>query len=180
MRKVITMVKTHFLITSKGILLIVILVLLFALKGMGQYNTSVGIRVGGTTGIQVKHFYNRGMAASGILGAFGNGASLTGLIEKHQPIYNASGLQVFYGGGLHLAIYSDKGRRYGNFGREIDYRVNNDAGVGINGIVGLAYQFPEKIPVIISVDLKPFVEFGTGGHISAAPDPSVGIKFILK
>ena len=158
------------------------MIFLFVLtfKSLGQYKTAIGIRIGGTTGVIAKHFYKPELATAGILGAFGNGVSLTGLIEKYQPVYNATGLHVFYGGGLHLAFYNGKDRRYGNFGREIDYRNNNDVGFGINGIVGLEYKLPNNIPILVNIDLKPFVEVGSGGYVSVAPDPSIGIKIILK
>src|SRR5690242_4095924 len=44
------------------------------------YNTALGIRVGGTSGVTIKNFYSRKAAFEGIIGTFGNGFSLTGLM----------------------------------------------------------------------------------------------------
>jgi hypothetical protein len=145
-----------------------------------QYNTAVGFRVGGTTGVGGKFFIKQSKAIEAIVGSFGNGISFTGLVEKYMPVYNATGLYVYYGGGGHLAFYNGQGRYYGYFGREVDYHRNNDLGFGINGIVGFEYRMPDGIPISFSIDLKPFIEMGTGGYIATAPDPSFGVKIILK
>ena len=161
----------------------VVLCFCFALlshESQAQYNTSLGLRFGGTSGISGKYFYRDAHAVEGIVGWFGNGISLTGLLEKYTPVYNAEGLYIYYGGGAHVAFYNGQPERYSHFGREVDYYRNNDVGFGINGIVGLEYRLPENIPLAISLDLKPFVELGTGGHVSFAPDPSIGIRFIIR
>jgi hypothetical protein len=144
-----------------------------------SYTTAVGVRVGGTSGVTLTHFYKPTVAVEGILGAFGNGYSLTGLIEKHMPAFNAEGLSLYYGGGAHLAVYNGRDIYASRFGREIDYHSHNDLGFGVNGVVGLEYQMPENIPIVFSLDLKPFVEIGSGGYVGFAPDPSIGVKFIL-
>ena len=145
-----------------------------------QYSSAIGIRIGGTSGVAAKYFYKPTKAVEGIIGTFGNGFSLTGLMEKYSPVYNADGLFVYYGGGAHLAFYNGKDRYNSYFGREVNYHVNNGVGFGINGIVGLEYRFPEGVPIAISLDLKPFIEMGSGGYVSFAPDPSIGIKFVIR
>jgi len=164
----------------RGLILGVLVTSLFVLDIKAQYSTAFGLRIGGTSGLDVKHFYKSSKAFEGIIGTFGNGISFTGLIEKYSPVYNAQGLYVYYGGGAHLAIYNGRSDHYSYFGREINYYKNNDVGLGINGIVGLEYRLPEDIPISISLDLKPFIELGTGGYVTFAPDPSLGIKFIIR
>ncbi len=144
------------------------------------YKTAVGIRAGGTTGATVKHFYNATTAFEGIVGSFGNGISITGLIEKFQPVYNAEGLSVYYGGGMHLAFYNGQGSQHSHIGHEVDYHKDNDFGLAVNGIVGLEYRMPEKVPIAVSLDLKPFLEFGSGGYVVGGLDPSIGVKFIIR
>lgn len=143
-----------------------------------QYKTALGIRFGGTSGLTVKHFHKPDLAVEGLVGTFGNGFSLTALLEKHLPVYEAPGLRFYYGGGLHVAFYNGRYAR-NSFGRDIDYRSGNDAGIGVNGIVGLEYRLPDNIPIAFSIDLKPFMEFGSNGYVAVAADPSIGIKFIL-
>lgn len=158
----------------------IIALFLISFKLQAQYNTAIGFRVGGTTGIDAKFFTRQSKAVELIVGSFGNGISFTALAEKYSPVYNAKGLYVYYGGGGHLAFYNGQGRYYGFFGREVDYHRNNDVGFGINGIVGFEYRMPDGIPISFSIDLKPFIEMGTGGYIVFAPDPSFGVKIILR
>ena len=164
--------KTH--------LILVFLCLSAVIHSHAQYQTALGVRIGGTSGLAAKYFYRPELAMEGIFGTFGNGFSVTALIEKYAPVYDAPGLYVYYGGGAHLAFYNGKSSNYSNFGHEVDYRKNNDVGFGINGIVGIEYRLPDKIPVAFSLDLKPFMEIGSGGYVAVAPDPSIGIKFILR
>jgi hypothetical protein len=159
-------------------LIVVLFLISFELNA--QYNTAIGFRVGGTTGIDGKFFTKQSKAIEGIVGSFGNGVSITVLAEKYSPIYNAKGLYLYYGGGGHLAFYDGRGSYYGYFGREVNYYRNNDVGLGINGIVGFEYRMPDGIPISFSLDVKPFIEMGTGGYIAFAPDPSFGIKFIIR
>jgi hypothetical protein len=168
--------KTRILFLSCSILLIG----LITPESKAQYNSAIGIRIGGTSGVAGKYFYQPTKAVEGIIGTFGNGFSLTGLIEKYSPVYNADGLYVYYGGGAHLAFYNGRNRYNSYFGREVDYRGDNGVGFGINGIIGLEYRLPEDIPIAISFDLKPFIEMGSGGFVSFAPDPSIGIKFVFR
>lgn len=163
-----------------GFILGIIVTLLVGSKLQAQYSTGIGLRLGGTSGLDVKHFYKPSKAFEGIIGSFGNGISFTGLIEKYSPVYNAEGLYVYYGGGAHLAFYNGKSNYYSYFGREVNYYRGNDVALGINGIVGLEYRLPDNIPIAFSLDLKPFIEFGTGGYVTFAPDPSLGIKFIIR
>jgi hypothetical protein len=144
-----------------------------------SYTTALGIRLGGTTGLTVKHSYRPTMTFEGIVGGFPNGFSLTGLIEKNRLAFNEPGLNWYYGGGGHVAVYNSR-TYYGRFGREFDYSTNNEVGFGIDGIVGLEYRLPDNVPIAFSVDLKPFLEITTGGNAGLALDPSIGIKFIIK
>lgn len=160
--------------------LLVLMLNLSAMDSSAQYKTAVGIRLGGTTGFAVKHFYNPSHAFEGIAGTFGNGFSLTGLLEKYQPVYDAEGLSVYYGGGLHLAFYDGRNSTHSYVGHEVDYHNQNDFGLAVNGIIGLEYRLPEHVPVAISIDIKPFLEFGSGGYVVGGLDPSLGVKFIIR
>jgi hypothetical protein len=143
------------------------------------YNTAIGIRVGGTSGATIKHFFRRATAVEGILGTFGNGFSITGLIEKNAQAFDVEGLNWYYGGGAHIAFYN--GNRYYNvYGRDVTYRDNHDVGIGINGIIGMEYILPDNIPVAFSLDFKPFIEIDSDGDVGVAPDLALGIKFLIR
>jgi hypothetical protein len=159
-----------------------LLALLFSTKHLSaQYLTSGGIRIGGTTGYTVKDFFRPTIAVEGIFGTFGNGYSLTGLVEKYLPAFETPGLFFFYGGGFHLAVYDgNSASNYKSyFGREINYYPHNNIGAGIDGIAGLEYRI-DKVPLAVSLDLKPLFEVGSAGHTGFAPDPSIGIRYIFR
>jgi hypothetical protein len=159
--------------------LVALIFLCIIYPGHAQYNTALGIRLGGTSGLSVKHFYRSPMAFEGIIGGIPNGFSVTGLVEKHRLAFNERGLNWYYGGGAHVAAYSDR-HYYSRFGREFDYRTSGEMGFGVDGIIGLEYRLPDNVPIAFSVDLKPFLEITTGGEAGFALDPSIGIKFIFK
>jgi hypothetical protein len=150
---------------------------LFSSGVNAQYNTAIGLRIGGTTGIDGKFFTRQSKAIEGIIGWFGNGSSLTVLVEKYSSI--DGGLYVYYGGGPHLAFYNGSGTYYGYFSRDVGYHPNNSLGIGIDGIVGLEYRIP-GVPISFSADVKPFLELGAGGYVGTALDPSLGVKFIFR
>jgi hypothetical protein len=143
-----------------------------------QYRTAIGVRLGGTSGFTFKHQIMRPLYLEAILGTFGDGFSVTGLLEKNTGFTHARGLYLYYGGGPHLAFYNGSEVYNSRFGRNVKYHADNDVGVGINLILGLEYKLP-TLPLAFSLDLKPFLEFGSGGYLDFAPDPSFGIKFTL-
>ncbi len=151
-----------------------------ALPLSAQYQTSAGARIGGTTGVALKHFYQPSLAFEGIVGAFANGMSITGLVEKTLPAFDTPGLSVYYGGGAHLAFYNQNRSYYNRFGRALNDRRVSRVGVGINGIAGLEYRLPEDIPLSFSFDVKPFFEFGSDGYAGFALDPSIAIRFVIR
>ena len=163
----------------KGFLLIGAFILISAAPLLAQtYKNAIGVRMGGTSGFTFKHFYAGQMAMEGQIGFFGNGASVTGLLMGHGSAFSTPGLRYYAGGGAHLAFYN--GRTYSAWrGRDIQYYDSDAIAVGVNGILGLEYVLPD-VPIGFSMDIKPFIEFGPGGHVGFSPDPSVGVKFIIR
>lgn len=139
-----------------------------------SYNTAIGLRAGGTSGLTVKHFTSKGAAWEGIIGLWNNAFSLTALYEKHAHA-GAPGLNWYYGGGGHIAAQNG---RFGNrsYYYHRDYYKNDGVGIGIDGIVGIEYKIT-PIPFAISFDLKPFIEINTRGGAFFALDPGLGLKF---
>lgn len=150
---------------------------LLYVQATAQYTTAFGVRVGGTTGLTIKHVFKTNTAIEGIVGTFGNGFSVTGLIEKQKSL-NASGLFFLYGGGIHVAFYD--GSSYENIGRDVRTSYDKGVGFGIDGILGLEYRLPNVIPIVFAIDSKPFVEIGQGNSVGFALDPSISVKFVIK
>ena len=142
------------------------------------YNTAVGIRAGGTSGLTIKHFTSSGMALEGIIGLnpyWGEGFNATLLYEKHVNAFQESGFNWYYGAGGHVTAYQ-RGTYFHRYrGERTYYYTDSEAGIGIDGIIGLEYKI-KPIPIAISFDLKPFVEVNTAGFGFASLDPGLGIK----
>ncbi|MEQ9422939.1 MAG: hypothetical protein RJQ09_00880 [Cyclobacteriaceae bacterium] len=170
---------------KKGLIKGIVVTIMFLTFGTltnevrAQYKTGAGLRFGGTSGVSLKHFYKPNAAYEGILGIFNNGFSITGLIERSAPAFDAPGLYWYYGAGAHVALYDNHGRLHG-FGRDINDRDSDDIGLGIDGIVGLEYKIPDNVPLSISMGLKPFLEIDSDGDWDLAPDPAITIRYIFK
>jgi hypothetical protein len=126
-----------------------------------NYSNSIGLRLGSENGISFKHFYKPDWAFEASITTGYRAIVLTGLFEKHFPLSDVQGLNLFCGGGVHA----------GAWGRVIYYRHKYTDGeiyyyrdsqtipsIGIDGIVGLEYQIP-KAPFTIGMDLKPYFDF---------------------
>lgn len=127
---------------------------------------AIGLRAtpdgGGFTG---KVFMSKYLAFEGQLNVGGifslPGESFTGvaLLEAHIPLPDPS-WRLIFGGGLHAGVW-ENGRWY----NERDNRWVYDRGepiVGIDAIGGVEYVF-KKIPLGLSADIKPAVNFTGGG-----------------
>lgn len=138
-----------------------------------SYNTAIGVRGGGTSGLTFKRLTGRN-AIEGIIGMWGYGLSLTGLYERYTPA-GVDGLNWYYGGGGHVAFSTGR-TFYRNF-RDYDnyYAGEGGVGIGLDGILGIEYKIP-PIPFAISFDIKPFFEVNTRGGAYIALDPGIGIK----
>jgi hypothetical protein len=126
-----------------------------------DYETAVGIRLGGVTqGLTVKHFLSTNSALEGILSFGHHGFLITGLYELHDEISGAPGLYWLYGGGAHLGFYNGGDYfYYKKHGVRYYYEEGQSTAVfGVDLILGLEYKFP-KAPVAVGLDLKPFFDF---------------------
>lgn len=114
-----------------------------------DYQTGVGLRVGVSNGLTVKHFLSDRAALEGILHTRWRGLVITGLYEVHQDIDELPGLRWFYGGGAHIGTWN------GNRGNPSwgDNRKGYTI-FGIDGILGLDYKF-NAAPINLSLDYKP-------------------------
>ncbi len=140
-----------------------------------NYQTAVGIRAGGTSGITVKHFIASNQAIEGIVGLWNNGFGATVLLEIHESA-GEPGLNWYYGAGGHIAVWDNSGRN----GRDAWFYNNRIDGIalGVDGIVGLEYKI-QPIPIAISADLKPLLGIHSGGNIHFGLDPGIGVKFVF-
>ncbi|MBI4929114.1 MAG: hypothetical protein HY841_00005 [Bacteroidetes bacterium] len=157
--------------------------------GQSGYQTGIGLRGGFEGGITIKHFIKSNKAIEGIVsrGWGYGGIRITGLYEIHKPFPEVKGLDWFYGLGAHVGFYN--GSYYGYYGyagggyydkkgkwHATGYRDNYTV-AGIDGILGLEYQF-EEIPFTIGIDLKPSFDFiGRANHFG---DGAFSIRYTIK
>ncbi|SHJ60801.1 hypothetical protein SAMN04488028_101656 [Reichenbachiella agariperforans] len=135
-----------------------------------DYQTAVGVRGIGTSGLTIKHFTKRSTAIEGIIGFYPNAFSATVLYERYASAFDVRGLNWYYGVGGHIATQSDVVDNEGIYRRE-----SSEFGLGVDGIFGIEYKI-QNVPIAVSLDFKPFVEVATDGDAFMALDPGLGIK----
>lgn len=140
---------------------LVVMVLLYAMPNESKaqaYNTGVGLRLGSSNGLSVKHFIKEDVALEGILHTRWRGLLITGLYEVHKDIPDAEGLGWFYGGGAHIGSWNNGS---GNpYWADSNYRGSTI--FGIDGIIGMDYVF-DNVPINLSLDFKPVLNLVNGG-----------------
>ncbi len=159
------------------------LLMSFLILGWSAYSQcdfAVGFRAGGTSGLTVKSINSSGRALEGVVGFWNDGLSLTGIYERYKPVSSVNGLGLYYGAGGHLTFYEQnfRGHRWYDGNNNNDNISDGAVGLGIDGMLGLEYKF-YSIPIALSIDMKPFVEFTSSDHIWFSIDPGLGIKAIF-
>lgn len=148
----------------KKLMLVLLIALFIGLKSNAQdYNTGIGLRGGWGSGLTIKHFIHGNRAVEGIFDSRWHGFSVTGLYEVHHQAFDVNRLNFYYGIGAHIGFWD------GRYDSRFD--EGNNMIIGIDGILGLEYNF-EEIPFNIGIDWKPAFNlddsgfWGDGGAIS--------------
>jgi len=108
-----------------------------------EYNWGIGVRGGLASGVTAKFFYEGDKAWEGILTTRYEGLMVTALHEWQNPI--SPGFSWFYGVGAHLGTWP---------GNDV---FEGSLAVGVDGIIGLEYEFLSEfnVPLNIALDYKP-------------------------
>ncbi|HOW10152.1 MAG TPA: hypothetical protein PLX08_10150 [Bacteroidales bacterium] len=152
----------------RKIVITLTLFIFFTLFASAQdYNTGVGLRLGFSNGLTVKHFLSQRSAVEGLLSTRWHGFELTGLYEVHDNAFDVDRLNWYFGGGAHVGFWNGD-YTYDRWGAEGKQYVI----IGVDGILGIEYNFTE-IPINISLDWKPSFNltgysgfWGDGGALS--------------
>jgi len=139
-------------------LLAIALVLCGLTVSAQDYNRAFGVRVGYTSGIEFKKFYND-IAAVNLLMTFQRGGTQLYIIQQfnHPFLLRFSDqLFIYYGCGLHVGYTYWSNEHYTINGNSYRMRANQ-FGIGFDGSLGLEYHAISK-PYVISIDYKPFYE----------------------
>lgn len=142
----------------------------FSFSNAQDYKTGIGIRGGFGSGITIKHFVSSKTAFEGIIATRWRGLELTGLYEIHGRAFSIDRLNWYAGFGGHVGFWNGEYAKWGE--QERSYTV-----IGIDGILGLEYNFAE-IPFNISIDWKP--AFNLYGHSGLWADGgAISIRYIF-
>lgn len=150
----------------KKIILTLTLVIFISAFGSAQdYNTGVGLRLGFSNGLTVKHFLSQRSAVEGLLATRWHGFEITGLLEVHNQAFDVDRLKWYFGGGAHIGFWNGDNTYWGDTGT--NYTI-----IGVDGILGIEYSFSE-VPINLSLDWKPAFNltgytgfWGDGGALS--------------
>ena len=133
-------------------------------SSVANYSTALGVRVNPVlVGFTVKHFIAGPHAIEGIVStnvSQQRNVTITGLYEYNWNVFGKKEFVMYAGGGVHVGAY-DRFDYYRD-----DYYAHGDGTyvtAGLDGIFGLEYTF-KKIPLVVSADLKPYVNFTNGTH----------------
>jgi hypothetical protein len=161
--------------------LFILLPLLAACSVFAQspgYQFAIGVRGGEPSGLTAKYFFSDLHAVEGIISFWPWGPGITGLYEIHAAAFDVEGLFLYYGAGAHVRQF--RNGWWGNRISRADYRYTySGAAIGLDGIVGLEYKLP-PIPITISFDLKPMLEFTTGGKTFLGMDPGLSVRYVFQ
>ncbi len=148
---------------KKLLLLSTICALMFTLESQAQKGysssggTSIGARLGNEQGLTLKHHFGSA-AIEGILATRGWSTNLTVLYHFfHAPTGIAPGLDWFVGAGGHIWFYNTNNRHFDN------RYYNGSTGIGIDGALGMQYNFPSA-PLNMSLDWKPSMNLYGGSY----------------
>ncbi|PUZ24330.1 hypothetical protein DCM91_12935 [Chitinophaga costaii] len=146
-----------------------------------DYNTALGVRGNPyLIGFTVKHFVEGPHAIEGMITTDINrngNVTFTGLYEYNLKVFqDLPEWSLFFGGGLHFGVYD----RW-DFNRDRFYKKGDGSYVtgGIDGIIGVSYTF-KKLPINLSADLKPYVNFSGPTKYMAEQMGGVAARYTFK
>jgi len=126
-----------------------------------NYTRDAGIRLGDYFSATYRQFLEEDRAVEGILFIGRRGATVTLLKEYFQPALGQISEHLYfqYGYGAHLGFrYTDQ---YKVLNRTYELEAYQFTPLlGINGIIGIEYRFPD-FPFVVGVDWKPYFEYST-------------------
>lgn len=115
-----------------------------------EYGNAIGIKFGTYSGITYKLFVSRENAIEAGFTFGNNTLGFTGSYQFFFPIKEVPHLNWFVGGGGHLIFISGHNSLWN------DSNHDNNIALGVNGVGGVEYKFPE-IPLNIGAELGPCI-----------------------
>lgn len=141
------------------------------------YNFAIGARAGSSkyySGVTAKFFMGQHSAVEVLVAPYKSGISTAAFYEHHVSLFRRKELQFYFGGGTHFS----KNEEYQTWttlrsGEQSYLQVHRQ--YGFDGIVGIEYKFL-SIPLAVSLDLRPNIEFSANNNYAIGLDQGLGVK----
>ncbi len=147
----------------KYILFTLITIASLSLNAQQLYEKSGGIRLGHTSGLTYKKFFNEGEAVELLLSGRNDGMQFTILYHFHEPMEFSFNDRFYlhYGIGGHLGYekFDDLAKVLSNAeGDEFVFEELSFFVMGVDAGLGIEYRWLE-VPITLGFDLKPYFNF---------------------
>ncbi len=127
-----------------------------------DYKTGIGVRLQPYFGcLTVKHFFNTKFALEGLLNVKKDQAVVEIIPELSNSFAKPPGLNWYFG-----------------IGGNIKFPQNQNVIIGVVGMLGLEYTFPNA-PINLSLDWKPSLEL-IGGNSSYPAGFGLSVRYVFK
>lgn len=167
----------------------VIILINFSIIALAQptYLQSAGVRMGHTSGLTYKKFFENEEAVELIISGRNEGITITSMYLFHSPMqfsFNEN-FYAFYGIGGHIGFeqYDKLNKKLTSYNPpdppSFDYQEKSYYVMGIDAIVGLEYRWL-TVPITIGFDVKPYYNF-IGMRYSKAHfwDSAISFKYVF-
>jgi hypothetical protein len=143
-----------------------------------DYEFGIGARIGLAYGVNVKYFLKlhpaiqAHNALEGMITNRYNGANGTVLYEYHHELFDTEGLNIYFGGGVHFAVWNSD---------DVDWDTEKhgyNPYVGVDGIIGMEYVI-FRVPVSIGLDWKPGINFISDLNLMI-DDIALSVRYLFK
>lgn len=144
------------------IIILFLIILSGTLAQSQEVRSSLGLRGGGTSGISFKYIDADDTGFELIAGWREGGFRLTGLLQRYKPVatQKVPNLYLVTGIGGHAGYvrYDACNAYYGDYNYYYSYYTQTKPVIGIDAMAAAEYHF-ESIPLQLSIDYKPYMEF---------------------
>jgi hypothetical protein len=143
-----------------------------------DYEVGIGARLGLAYGLNAKYFLRLHPtirvhnALEGMITTRYSGANATVLFEHHHNAFNTEGLNMYFGGGAHIAVWNSN---------KVDWDTDKygyNPYAGLDAIIGLEYVIFD-LPLSIGLDWKPSVNFFSDLNLMI-DDIALSVRFLFK
>ena len=163
---------------------IIILAVIIALTAQSayawdyDYEFGIGARLGLAYGLNAKYFLRLHPttrvhnALEGMITYRFEGVNTAVLFEHHRNAFNTEGLNIYFGGGAHFAVWNSN---------VVDWDTGKSGYnpyTGLDAIIGLEYVMPD-LPISIGLDWKPYVNFISDLNVMV-DDIALSVRFLFK